>query len=123
MVITFPDDRKTILEGYSTMPTKEELFGTGLKAYGAGCLDEAIAAFKQALELDPVYADAYFALANAHNRKGNLDQAIAAIRRAIELDPQEALYYTALSRFYVQLAMVPEAEAAMAEAMRRQRGA
>jgi Flp pilus assembly protein TadD len=56
-------------------------------------------------------------------RKGNLDEAIAAIRKAIELDPKEALYFTELSRLYVQLGMVPEAEAAMAEAMRRQRGA
>ncbi len=104
------------------MPTKEELFGAGLTAYGTGRLDDAIAAFQQALELDPAYADAYFALANAHNRKGNLDEAIAAIRKAIELDPKEALYYTELSRLYVQLGMVPEAEAAKAEALRRQRG-
>ena len=69
------------------MPTKEELFGKGLGAYG----------------------------------KGNLDEAIAAIKKAIELDPQEALYHTELSRLYVQLKMVPEAEAAKAEAMRLQR--
>ncbi|HLE04319.1 MAG TPA: tetratricopeptide repeat protein [Anaerolineales bacterium] len=69
------------------MPTREELFGKGLGAYG----------------------------------KGNLDEAIAAIKKAIELDPQEALYHTELSRLYVQLKMVPEAEAATAEAMRLQR--
>ena len=69
------------------MPTKEELFGKGLGAYG----------------------------------KGNLDEAIAAIKKAIELDPRDALYHTELSRLYVQLKMVPEAEAAKAEAMRLQR--
>jgi Flp pilus assembly protein TadD len=35
------------------MPTKEELFGKGLGAYGKGNLDEAIAAIKKAIELDP----------------------------------------------------------------------
>jgi len=103
------------------MPTKEELFGKGLGAYGMGSLDEAIAAFEEALQVDPEYADAYFAIANSYNRKGNLDEAIAAIKKAIELDPLEALYHTELSRLYVQLKMVPEAEAAKAEAMRLQR--
>lgn len=104
------------------MATKEELFGKGLGAYGKGNLDEAIAAFHEALQLDPTYADAYFALANSFNKKGKLDEAIAAIKKAIELDPREALYYTELSRLYVQKGMVPEAEAARAEAMQRGRG-
>ncbi|MDP2662963.1 MAG: tetratricopeptide repeat protein [Dehalococcoidia bacterium] len=103
------------------MPTKEELFGKGLGAYGKGNLDEAIAAFKEALQVDPGYADAYFAIANSYNKKGNLDEAISAIKKAIELDPQEVLYHTELSRLYVQLKMIPEAEAAKAEAMRLQR--
>ena len=103
------------------MSSKEELFGKGLGAYGKGNLDEAIAAFDEALQLDPDYADAYFALANSYNKKGNLDKAIAAIRKAIELNPQEALYHTELSRLYVQRGMIPEAEAAKAEAMRLQR--
>ncbi len=103
------------------MSTKEELFGKGLGAYGRGNLDEAIAAFNEALRLDPSYPDAHFALANSYNKKGNVDEAIAAIKKAIELDPQEALYHTELSRLYVQRGMVPEAEAERAEAMRLQR--
>jgi tetratricopeptide (TPR) repeat protein len=102
------------------MSTKEELFGKGLAAYGRGNLDEAVAAFKEVVVIDPAYADAYFALANTYNKQGRLDEAIAAIQRAIELNPQEALYYTELSRLYVQRGMVPEAEAARAEAMRLQ---
>ena len=104
------------------MSTKEELFAKGLGAYGKGNLDEAITAFKDALELDPAYADAYFAMANSLNKKGNLDEAITAIKKAIDLNPNEVLYHTELSRLYVQLKMVPEAEAAKAEAMRLQRG-
>lgn len=104
------------------MPTREELFGKGLGAYGKGNLDEAIAAFTEVLQIDPAYADAYFAIANCLNRKGTIDEAIAAIKRAIELNPKEPLYHTELSRLYVQLKMVPEAEAAKGEAMRLQRG-
>ena len=104
------------------MSTKEEMFAKGLGAYGKGNLDEAITAFKDALQLDPTYADAYFAMASSLNKKGDLNGAISAIKKAIDLDPKEALYHTELSRLYVQLKMVPEAEAAKAEAMRLQRG-
>ena len=104
------------------MSNKEELFAKGLGAYGKGDLDEAIAAFKEALALDPAFADAYFAMASSLNKKGNLDEAMAAIKKAIDLNPNEVLYHTELSRLYVQLKMVPEAEAAKAEAIRLQRG-
>ena len=104
------------------MPTREELFAKGLGAYGKGNLDEAITAFKDALELDPTYADAYFAMASSLNKKGHLNDAMAAIKKPIDLNPNGVLYHTELSRLYVQLKMVPEAEAAKAEAMRLQRG-
>ena len=52
-----------------------------------GQLDEAIAAYRQAIALKPNYAEAHSNLGNALKAKGQLDDAIAAYRQAIALRP------------------------------------
>ena len=52
-----------------------------------GELDQAIAAFRQAIALNPKFPDAYSNLGGALNEKGDLDEAIAAFRQAIALNP------------------------------------
>ena len=54
-------------------------------------LDEAIAEFRKAIELDPNYALAHYRLGAALATKGLLDEAIAEFRKAIELDPNNAM--------------------------------
>ena len=44
-------------------------------------LDEAIAAYRKAIELDPKYARAHCNLGNALRKQGKLDEAIAASAR------------------------------------------
>jgi len=78
--------------------------------FAAGRIDEAVAGYRRALELDPELAIAWNGLAMTLERAGDLDGAIAAARRLIELEPDEALGHTSLSRFYQQKGMVPEAE-------------
>ena len=78
--------------------------------FAAGRIDEAVAGYRRALELDPKLAIAWNGLAMTLERAGDLDGAIAAARRLIELEPDEALGHTSLSRFYQQKGMVPEAE-------------
>lgn len=104
------------------MDAREEYFNQGLTHFAKRESDEAIAAFKQAIDCDPSYADAYLALAQAFDQKGVTDDAIAAIKEAIELNPQEPLYHTSLSVFYRKKGMIPEAEAELAQAMELQRG-
>ena len=53
----------------------------------SGRLDEAIAACRRAIELEPELAEAHNNLGNALKDQGRLDQAIAAYHRAIELKP------------------------------------
>jgi tetratricopeptide (TPR) repeat protein len=78
--------------------------------FAAGRLDEAMAAYRRALALDPKLAIAWNGLAMVLEKAGDLDGAIAAARRLIELEPDEALGHTSLSRFYQQKGMIPEAE-------------
>jgi Flp pilus assembly protein TadD len=53
-------------------------------------LDGAIAAFRQAISLDPISAANRTNLGAALQQKGNLDGALATHRRAVQLDPQSA---------------------------------
>jgi Flp pilus assembly protein TadD len=78
--------------------------------FAAGRIDEAVAGYRRALELDPKLAIAWNGLAMTLERAGDLDGAIAAARRLIELEPDEALGHTSLSRFYQRKGMIPEAE-------------
>jgi superkiller protein 3 len=50
-------------------------------------LDEAIAAYRKVIQLDPQNVYAYNDLGNALKDQKKLDEAIAAYRKAIELDP------------------------------------
>jgi tetratricopeptide (TPR) repeat protein len=79
-------------------------------------LDEAVAAYRRALEEDPAYADALHALAMTYAHQDKLDEAIEIGKKLIEAAPDDELAYTSLSIFYQQKGMVPEAEAIAAKA-------
>jgi predicted O-linked N-acetylglucosamine transferase (SPINDLY family) len=53
-------------------------------------IDEALAAYHRALELQPDLADAHRNLASALRDAGRLDEALASYRRAAELEPDNA---------------------------------
>ena len=55
-----------------------------------GKLDEAIACFRQAIELDPKSAGTHNNLGILLAGEGKVDEAVACFRRAIELDPKSA---------------------------------
>lgn len=100
------------------MPDKEALYDDAVDLYADGRLDEAIAVYNQALEVDPKYTDAVHGLAMCYQAKGDLDTAIALTRRYLEQEPEDILAYTNLSMFYQKRGMIPEAETAGAEARR-----
>lgn len=91
--------------------SREEHYDRGLEAFVEGKLEEAVAHYRQAVELDPDYTDALHGLAQAYARLGHLDEAIAAARRISRLDPEDILAHTSLSRFLQQLGKTQEAEA------------
>ena len=63
---------------------------------GKGHLDEAIACYNKAIELDPKYAGPHNNLGVALKDKGQLDEAIACYKKAIELDPKFAEAHTSM---------------------------
>src|SRR5262249_22072973 len=62
----------------------------GIALYDQGKLDEAVAAYRKAVELDPKRALAHKNLGAALARQGKRDEAVAEYRKAIELDPKYA---------------------------------
>lgn len=100
------------------MPDKEELYDQAVDLYADDKLDEAIAVYNQALELDPKFTDAVHGLAMCYQAKGDLDTAIALTQRYIEQEPEDILAFTNLSMFFQKKGMIKEAEAAGAEARR-----
>ena len=102
------------------MSEARALYKQGFNHFANDRSDEAIAAYRKALEIDPELAIACNGLAMALAQKGDLDGAIESARRLVELEPDEPLSHTSLSMFYMQKGMIPEAEDQKAIAMRLQ---
>lgn len=92
--------------------TAEDHYYAGIDFFSAAKLDEAIAEYQRALALDPQFADALHALAQAYYAKEDFDRAIDTARRILALDPDDVLAWTTISRAYQRKGMVPEAEEA-----------
>ena len=100
------------------MSDKEDLYDKAIDAYADDKFDEAIELYQQALAIDPKYVDAIHGMTMCYQAKGDLDAAIELTKKYIAQEPEDILAYTNLSMFYQKKGMVPEAEAAGAEARR-----
>ncbi|HXQ20467.1 MAG TPA: tetratricopeptide repeat protein [Candidatus Acidoferrales bacterium] len=98
------------------MPSGEELYDQAVDCIAEGQLDEAIAKYREAVAVEPSFADAWEGLSMALADKELWDDAIAAAKKVVELDPDEQLGYTNVSRIYQRAGNVPEAEAWAAKA-------
>lgn len=98
------------------MTAHVEHYKRGLASFGQGKHEEAISAFRAALEAKPDWLDALHALATALSKSGDHDGALAMIERVIQLDPEDPFAYTSQSIFFQRKGLVPEAEKAQAKA-------
>jgi tetratricopeptide (TPR) repeat protein len=92
--------------------TAEDHYYAGIDFFGEGKIEEAIAEYNRALELDPKLSDALHGLAQAYHAREDFDRTIEAARRILELNPDDILAWTTISRAYQRKGMVPEAEEA-----------
>jgi len=92
--------------------TAEDHYYAGIDFFGEGKIEEAIAEYDRALELDPTFSDALHGLAQAYHAREDFDRTIEAARRILELNPDDILAWTTISRAYQRKGMVPEAEEA-----------
>jgi tetratricopeptide (TPR) repeat protein len=86
------------VEAASNEAVKRNNFGADLTKQGK--LDEAVAEFRRAVELDPGYAMAQLNLAYTYDRLGRADEAIAAYKKATELDPGNGTAWNNLGVLY-----------------------
>jgi len=100
--------------------TARKHYRSGFLHFSEGKIEEAIAAYREALALDEGLSMAWNGLAMALAKQGDLDGAIEAAQHYVDLDPEEPLAYTSLSVLYQQKGMIPEAEEAKAVSMQLQ---
>ena len=98
------------------MSDKIEHYKTGLKLFGENKFEEAIAEYKLALAIDPVWEDGLHAIAMAYMSAGKLDDAIATANHLLTLNPNDPFIHTSLSMFYQRKGMIDEAEEESAKA-------
>jgi tetratricopeptide (TPR) repeat protein len=78
--VNWPVLSKTLMRAIT-----ENNLGTALQAEGR--LDEAIARYRRAIELQPDYAPAFSNMGTALRARGDLDQAVATYERALAMRP------------------------------------
>ena len=82
----------------------------GLKLFGEGKHDDAIAKYEESLQVDPEWTEAMHGKAMALMQLERYDDAIEVGLRIVELDPNDAFAHTSLSMFYQRKGMIEEAE-------------
>ena len=98
------------------MADKYDLYDEAVDLVAEGKVDDAVARYREAIALDAEFADGWQGLALALNQLEPHPEAIEAAKRLCELTPDDVLAHTTLSRIYQAAGMVPEAEAAGAQA-------
>jgi tetratricopeptide (TPR) repeat protein len=92
----------------------------GIQCFLKGRLEEAVAAFRQALRVQPNNTDAHTFMGNIFYYQGRHNEAIASYRRALELEPTRGIFHSNVGNVLVSQGRFREAEALCREAVRLQ---
>ncbi|MBE3582858.1 MAG: tetratricopeptide repeat protein [Limnochordaceae bacterium] len=98
-------ERQQAREAYQRALSSQEGAPAALALYGLALLDEeeshydqAEAGFRQALQANPFFFEAYLGLARCQKARGQLDEAVASLRRGIEIYPLYAPFHLLLGQ-------------------------
>ena len=91
------------------------LFGEFLRQ--SGRTDEAMARFQRALQIQPAFAEAHIALANALLGKGRVDEAISHLQSAVQVPGSSAEAHNALADVLIARGRVDEAKPHLLQAL------
>jgi tetratricopeptide (TPR) repeat protein len=94
----------------------EDHYYAALDLMADGKLEQAVAAYRESLAVDPSFTEAMHGLARALQDLQRYDEAIAVAQKITELDADDVLAHTSLSVLYQKKGMIPEAEAEGAKA-------
>jgi tetratricopeptide (TPR) repeat protein len=103
---------------FGSAPSAAELFQHGVRCHQAGRLDEADAAYRQALALEPAHADALHLLGLALHQRRQHEAGLENINQAIRLRSDRPHYYNNAATALCALWRLDEAEAACRTALR-----
>jgi len=93
-------------------PKQKDLWDDLGRAYaGLNQLDDAIAAFRKQIEIDPYHAHANGDLAAELQQQGKLEDAVAAYRKQVEITPSDQLPHKNLGLLLAQMKRDDEARA------------
>jgi tetratricopeptide (TPR) repeat protein len=85
-------------------------FGNAL--FQKGQVDDAIAQYQKAVEINPNYVQAHYNLGLALFQKGQLDEAVAEFQKAVEINPNDADAHSNLGNALFQKGELDEAAVA-----------
>ena len=96
----------------------ESYLNIGLIHIDQGQFDQAEAAYRAALNLQPAFTQAAVNLADLYRIQGRDEDGEKILRQALELDPRNATAHHALGLLLIRQKRLPEALSALAEAAR-----
>jgi Flp pilus assembly protein TadD len=102
------------------MPTADQLYDEAIELQQSGKLDEAVTRLEELIVSHPDYALAHAGLSVFYGKLGRHEEAVEHARKVCELDADDPFSYMALSLICQRAGQIPEAEAAMNEALHKQ---